>query len=305
MKLVSVIIPCYKDSRTLGRALDSVVRQTYSPIEIIVVNDCSPESAQIEACLALYPQVRYIRNPINIGLAGTRNNGLEASRGELIAFLDADDEYLPNKIELQVEALEDNVVVTCGLINLYPDGRREEDSRPRRLVTSVGRLIYRNKLNGAGLLAAKDLLLKHGAYDPTLRSCEDFDLWLRLLSEGVKVRDIGWPLYLYYFNPEGLSKNAKNISKWELEVIRRYAARMGSAWRSSYCYASVIFVWLLRHLLRSELAKDEEFRLLTIKNITLLNGFPLIKLFCRLIAHFRVLLIAALLLRLKANMREY
>lgn len=302
MKLVSVIIPSYKDSLTLGRAVKSVIGQTYSQIEIIVVNDCSPESAQIEACLALYPQVRYVCNPINVGLAATRNNGLDAATGELVAFLDADDEYLPDKIKLQVDALGDNTVVTCGLINIYPDGRREQNSRSPRVIVRVGELLYRNKFNGAGLLAPRSLLLQHGGYDSTLRSCEDFDLWLRLLSAGIKVKDIGKPLYLYHFNSEGLSKNIKNISKWELEVILRHATRMGSEWRSSNHYASVVLVWLLRHLLRSELAKDEELRLQTITNTELLDAFPLTQAFCRFIAHARMLLIPALLLRLSANL---
>ena len=100
---VSVIIPCYNDALTLARAIDSVINQTYSNIEMVVVNDCSPQTALIEKCLSEYPQVRYLRNSENVGLAATRNNGLAIAKGELVAFLDADDEYLPDKIKLQVE----------------------------------------------------------------------------------------------------------------------------------------------------------------------------------------------------------
>lgn len=297
MKLVSVIIPCYKDSLTLGRAIDSVILQTYPAIEIIVVNDCSPETELIEACLTRYPHVRYLRNPVNVGLATTRNNGLAIAGGEIVALLDADDEYHQDKIALQIEALEDNTVVTCGLVNIYPDGRKERSVKSPRVIARASELLYRNNLNGAGLLAPKDLILKYGGYDATMRSCEDFDLWLRLLSSGIKIKDIGQPLYLYYFNPAGLSKNIRNISKWELEAIRRHATRMGSEWRSSWYYASVILVWLLRHLWRSELEENEELRLQTIENSNLLDDFPLTRAFCRLAAHYRFLLIPALMLR--------
>lgn len=297
MKLVSIIIPCYKDSATLGRAIESVIHQSYSPIEIIVVNDCSPETELIEACVAKYPQVRYVRNPVNVGLASTRNNGLAIAKGEIVALLDADDECHQDKIARQMEALEDNTVITCGLVNVYPDGRRIEDVKKPRVFTKVSELLYGNKLNGAGLLAPKDLLLRHGGYDPTLRSCEDFDLWLRLLTAGIKVKDIGQPLYFYYFNPAGLSKNIRNISNWELEVIKSHAKRMGYELSGSFYHVSVVFVWLLRHLWRSELANDKELRLQTIANFNLLNGFQIIKLLCCGIAYSRILFMPALLIR--------
>lgn len=287
--LVSVIIPCYKDSATLGRAVESVIAQSYSPIEIIVVNDCSPETELIEKCLANYPQVRYLRNPVNVGLAATRNNGLAIANGELVALLDADDEYRPDKIKLQIEALEPNMVVTCGIVNVYPDGRIKENSGPVRVIEDTHNLLYRNMLNGAGLLAPKELLIKFGGFDSTLRSCEDFDLWLRLLSSGVKVKDIGKPLYLYYFNPLGLSKNFRNISKWDIEVIQRHTNRMGIEWQSTYRYASVVTVWLLRHLLRSELTNDVELRELAIVKMNLLEAFPILRGLLTLFARSRLL----------------
>lgn len=296
---VSVVIPCYKDATTLARAVDSVINQTYSNIEIVVVNDCSPQTDLIEKCLSEYPQVRYLQNPGNVGLAATRNNGLEIAKGELVAFLDADDEYLPDKIKFQVEALDENTVVTCGLINVYASGRRISKLRALRIFNNPSSLVYRNTLNGAGLLGPKHLLLQHGGYDVTLRSCEDYDLWLRLLSAGVTVKDIGQPLYLYYFNPLGLSKNISEISRWELEVIKRHAARMGLDWRKSYHFASAALFRLCIHLFRGELAKNKVLLSQTITNIAMLDEFPFTQAFCRLIAHSRLMYIPALLFRLK------
>jgi glycosyltransferase involved in cell wall biosynthesis len=300
-KRVSVIIPCYKDSATLGRAIESVIGQSYSSIEIIVVNDCSPETDLIEKCLAMYPQVRYLRNTINIGLAMTRNNGLSIACGEFVAFLDADDEYHQDKIAKQMEALEDNTVVTCGIVNILPNGRKVEKLTTPRVVVNASKLIYRNTLNGAGLLAPRKLLLQYGGYNSNLRSCEDFELWLRLLSSGVRVKDIGLPLYFYHYNPAGLSKNFRNISKWELEVIKIYAYSMSTKWRSSKRYASILLVWLLRHLMRYELVNNKELWRQTLENMNLLNPFPITKLVCRLVAHSRVMMIPAFLVRLSGN----
>lgn len=296
---VSVVIPCYKDAITLPRAIESVIYQTYPNIEIIVVNDCSPQTDLIEKCLSEYPQVRYLRNSGNFGLAATRNKGLAIAKGKLVAFLDADDEYLPDKIKTQVEALDENTVVTCGLINVYASGRHISKLRAVRIFNSPNSLIYRNTLNGAGLLGTKSLLLQHCGYDVTLRSCEDYDLWLRLLSAGVVVKDIGEPLYLYYFNPLGLSKNVVEISKWELETIMRHATRMGSKWQGSYHYASAVLFRLCIHLFRGELAKNEVLRLQTLENTILLEKFPVIQALCLSIAYSRLMLIPVMLLRLK------
>lgn len=301
MKLVSIIIPCYKDSKTLSRAIESVLKQTYKEIEIIVVNDCSPETELIEKCLSAYPQVRYLCNSVNVGLAATRNNGLAMANGEIVAFLDADDEYHQDKIAKQIEVLKHNMVVTCAVAIVYPDGSISKKNRKDRLVCNERNLLYRNTLNGAGLLASKSLLLKHGGYDPNLRSCEDFDFWLRLLSSNVKVKEIGVPLYLYHYNEAGLSKNIKNISIWELKVIHNYFSRIKHDMLPAMTYSSVVLVWLIRHLLRAEMAGDKELRLQTLSHQTLLDGMPLTKMFFYIIAYSRVMIIPSFLIKLWKN----
>jgi glycosyltransferase involved in cell wall biosynthesis len=304
MKLVSVIIPCYKDAGTLGRAINSVIAQTYPLIEIIVVNDCSPESDSIEALLLDYPQVCYVRNLINVGLAETRNNGLQFASGEIVAFLDADDEYHYKKIEVQVEALEPNMVVSCNVINKLPDGAERTKIKSTFIVEHASQILFRNVLVGACLLAPRDLLMKLGGYNSSLRSCEDFDLWLRFLTEGVKIKFLGAPLYIYYFNPKGLSKNFKNISKWEIEVIKIHADRMGCQWQTKPYYACLILFWLIRHLMRAELSRDNDLRNQTKKNFYLLDDFPLFKFILRVLAHSRLLLLAALLVAWSGGLRH-
>lgn len=298
--LVSVVIPCYKDSATLGRAIASVLAQHYPSIEIIVVNDASPETAQIEACLVDYPQVRYVRNPHNVGLAAARNAGIAVAQGEYIALLDADDEYHPDKIIAQMAVMAPGRAVTCGVMHIYPDGStrvpRQARSGSIRIVRDSTRLQYRNTLNGAGLMIARRTLTDVGMYDASLRSCEDFDLVLRLLSAGIEMYELQRPLYLYHFNPLGLSKNLRNISRWEFTVIRRHAERKGEAWRRSTQYAAVISAWLLRHLMRAEIAPDAELRRETMDNMTALEGFPLFRAALKAVAYLRLMKLATLML---------
>ena len=107
--LVSVVIPTYSRSDTLERALNGILKQTYQNLDIIVVDDNPPNSVyrlfvqQIIKKYASDQRIRYIQNTQNLGGAGARNVGIEAAKGEYIAFLDDDDEYYPEKIEKQLK----------------------------------------------------------------------------------------------------------------------------------------------------------------------------------------------------------
>src|SRR5262245_21206862 len=99
---VSVIIPAYNAAKYIGEALDSVLNQTYASNELIVINDGSPDTDELERELQKYPIIRYIKQE-NRGSAAARNARLRCARGEFVAFLDADDKWLPNFLEEQLE----------------------------------------------------------------------------------------------------------------------------------------------------------------------------------------------------------
>ncbi|SVB83840.1 uncharacterized protein METZ01_LOCUS236694, partial [marine metagenome] len=98
---ISVIIPTYNRRNTLPRAVESVLNQIYKPIEIIVVDDGSTDGAK-EMCSEMYPLVRYIYQA-NSGVSSARNTGIKSASGDWIALLDSDDEWLPDKLEIQVK----------------------------------------------------------------------------------------------------------------------------------------------------------------------------------------------------------
>jgi glycosyltransferase involved in cell wall biosynthesis len=307
MKTVSVITPCYRDSATLERAIKSVLAQSYPAIEIIVVNDCSPESEEIESIVARYPKLRYLCNDKNLGLAGSRNAGIAVASGDYIALLDADDEYHPEKIAVQLAAAEAGVALTCGVIHVYADGRRTISKIAKhglRIFFKPEQIIYRNTLNGAGLFIERDLLLANGCFDASLRSCEDFDLWLRLLLKGIEVRDIGRPLYFYHANPVGLSKNILNISKWEVEAILRHVKRVGESWLRSPAGVSVSLIWLIRQMTRCELQRNTYLTQQILINIDLLIASSSLRIFLRLIQKFHFLFLPAQILRLRNSLRN-
>ncbi len=277
MNRVSLIIPCYRDASTIARALESVYRQTRPVEEVIVVIDCSPETEEIESALKAFPRVILIKHASNLGLAATRNTGVEVATGDIVTFLDADDELHPQKVELQLHVLGQNTAVTCAVRRIWPDKPAGESPLYERVgvvqrVTGTGKMVLTNFLTGASLMIQKDLMQKMGGYDSSLRSCEDYDLWLRLIECGVTVRNIQLPLYYYHLNERSLSRDVASVSYWELEVIKRYYARRQREFLRSFRDRCIWAWWMLKHLARLEQTPNETLRRQTVSNIELLGG---------------------------------
>lgn len=284
----------------MGRALDSVYAQTNTVDEVVVVNDKSPETEAVEAVLRSYPQVIYVRNDINVGLAATRNAGVRAATGDIISFLDADDELHPQKIQYQLSVYRPDIAVTCRVKHIgnetgIASAEQFSEPCPFSTVTDSRSIIRRNRLTGASILISRTLFLKVGGYDDSLRSCEDFDLWLRLLDAGVQVYDIQLPLYLYRVNEVGLSRNYLNISRWELEVVKKYFQGHRHAGTPVSGEGATLAFWLMKHLLRYETCLERDLLEATARNIELLTPWPLLKVAVSLIRHLRVLRIVVMM----------
>jgi len=180
---VSVLIPTYNHARFLPEALDSVLAQTFRDLEILVIDDGSTDATQ--AVIEAYaPAIGYIRQA-HAGPAAARNRAIGASRGELLAFLDADDRWYPGKIAAQVSYLDAHpdvgVVFTKFLVTdeaggplyLYPPAFRYGASAfEKLLVWPYG------SMNTA--MVRRPCLEKIGLFDENLTGAEDWDLWLRL-----------------------------------------------------------------------------------------------------------------------------
>ena len=182
---VSAVIPCYNYGKYLARAIDSILAQTHPVAEIIVVDDGSSDNTR-EIATSFGDRVRYIFQE-NRGRAAARNHGIREATGDWIALLDADDWWLPNKIELQVQALAQRpgaVLVYTGVRCEDPDGGvivyRATD--PRRLWPA---LRYFNGVTGSAsaALIRRDALMAVSGFNESLRDCEDWDCWVRLARD--------------------------------------------------------------------------------------------------------------------------
>jgi glycosyltransferase involved in cell wall biosynthesis len=224
--LVSVIVPSYNSAHLVADAVDSVLAQTYPHVELIVVDDGSKDDTR--QVLARYGErLRYVHQE-NRGLSGARNTGIGHARGELLAFLDADDKWLPEKLSRQVEALLANPRAAFAHTEvLYWDSQTgAAESRPKERHEFTGacyrRLFAGNQIIVSTALVRRERLEKVGLFDEAIRrpSTQDYDAWLRL-ARHAEVVYVPEPLVYYRVHAANASKNAVMMLEDELYVIEK------------------------------------------------------------------------------------
>lgn len=194
---IDVIIPLYNGAAFIGAALESVITQTYTPTHIIIVNDGSTDTGP--AVAASYKTKTTIPITIidqeNKGLSAARNTGIRASTSDYIAFLDADDTWLPKKLEKQLEVSSKSDRSKLGLVYCLYDiidskGIVDPHGFVVRLDRSVrgtvfAKLLSSNKIlsSGSGVLIKRTVFATVGLFNETLRFGEDWDMWLRIAEQ--------------------------------------------------------------------------------------------------------------------------
>lgn len=179
LPLVSVIIPNYNYGRYLPLAIESVLRQTYPNVEILVVDDGSTDDSK--AVLERFGDRLRLLEQRNQGVSAARNRGIEESRGEMVAFLDADDLWHETKLSHQVSKLDDRAVglVYCGLEYIDEGGRRLGAASPTahgRLLRHLALLTHPGVLGvGSTALVHKRSIERTGGFDPRLSTSADWD----------------------------------------------------------------------------------------------------------------------------------
>ena len=221
--LVSVIVPSYNHGLYLPDAVDSVLNQTHSNVEVIVVDDGSTDNTR-EAAARYGDRVRY-EYQSNQGTAAARNAGLRLVSGDFVVFLDADDLLLPTMMEQSLkrfEAQPDAGVVHCGWIYASTD---LSDLSWRMTPTREGLLFktfaHSIPLPCHSMLFRVPVVLKVGSFDATTTPSEDWDVWLRIARCGVRWASVKQPLVINRMHPVSMSRNSALSFAGGKEVIRR------------------------------------------------------------------------------------
>jgi len=231
MPAVSVILPLYNRAASIEQAVRSVLDQSFTDFELIVVDDGSTDgSADIVSGID-DPRLRLIRQPENRGGNAARNRGIEASEGAILAFLDSDDFYLPHKLGFTVaffEARPEIDVLLDSFIKSYPAAGRP-DAAMRNPVLDDNRLILEALFNRTlkkatpGIAVRRAAALRAGLFDEALRRRQDFDFILRLLKVA-RCASTDQPLWVKVNSPDAISANLGGFVDSTLAFYRRHPA---------------------------------------------------------------------------------
>ncbi len=237
--LVSIITPAYNGERFLRRTIESVLAQRYDNWEQIIVDDGSTDStaAIAQQYAAADPRIRYFYQP-NQRQAAARNRGLAEARGELVAFLDQDDLWLPEKLEVSVGEFA-NGGQDLLFTDIYLFERDEQTGRPEEMtyqscVPGVyqgeegwQRILTRNTIYVLSVVARREALLAVGGFR-NLDNIDDFVMWITLLQRGYVLRGIGRALSLYRFHQQAASAHDRRETRRVLAVFREMEKETGN-----------------------------------------------------------------------------
>lgn len=186
-ELVSVVIPTYNRGHVLKRAIESVQGQTYSEIEILVIDDGSTDDTQQIVSGIQDRRIRYINNPKNCGVSHTRNLGIAASKGVYIAFQDSDDVWESEKLEKQVELIKQGTygMVYCAFCREFQDERvvyypPREIPMEEKQGDIYKSLLRKNLISTQTMLIRKDVFYDVGCFNEGMSNLEDYELALRI-----------------------------------------------------------------------------------------------------------------------------
>jgi glycosyltransferase involved in cell wall biosynthesis len=241
---ISVVIPAYNRAATIRVAIESVLRQTWTDFELIVVDDCSADDTLAEVARVDDPRLRVIESPINRGAASARNAGVEEARAAWVAFQDSDDEWLPTKLEKQMSRLAalgpDQVAAYCGMIVLGrkapPNGAapKPSDNRPAvRYFPPLDEpvvegdllvpLLRKNLISTQTLIARRDALREMGGFDASMRALEDWDCAIRLAQMG-PIAFVDEPLVVQRFSANSISNDHARVLGGRVQIAEKHAA---------------------------------------------------------------------------------
>lgn len=225
--LVSVIVPTYNRSGLLRRAIQSVLRQTYARLEIIVVDDASHDNTATVVQTFSDARIRYVRHDRNRGGAAARNTGVRCANGDYIAFLDDDDQWAPEKTSAQLTLLRDYHVVLCTGDRMFPSDRVGE-----RVNVQLDDLRHgKFTAGGTGVLMARADVLRETMFDESLPRYQDWDIFIRI---ALKHRVVYLNRALVLYNDGGharitnsvLALNASELER-QFSMLRKHRQFFG------------------------------------------------------------------------------
>ena len=228
MPLISVVIPVYNGAKTIQETIESVQKQTFSDLEIIVVNDGSQDNTLAVLGAIADPRLTVIQGA-HAGANAARNRGLEASSGQYVSFLDADDLWTPNKLEAQLQALRSHP--HAAVAYSWTDRIDEQGNYLRRggYLSVNGNVLAEMMIanfveNGSNPLILRQAAIEVNGFDESLIACQDWDMWLRLAAR-YQFAAVSEVQILYRLSTHSISANVFALEACCRKVIDRAFAQ--------------------------------------------------------------------------------
>jgi len=228
---ISVIVAAYQAAGTIERALASIAAQTLKPLEVVVVDDGSTDGTfdVAKACARGINgfELRVFRTEANQGAGAARNHAIMESTGTTLAFLDADDEWLPEKLERSMSYLEGSDYSLVAHDYLTGDGdntiHHDCERRFREGGDTFVNLYRKGYIASSSVVARREAVLVAGGFDPNLPNAQDFDLWLAMTrSPDTRYLVFGEALLHYHPSPGGIMSHTERRLQCCLVIVRRY-----------------------------------------------------------------------------------
>ena len=202
---ISIVIPSYNRPHFLNRLLQSIEGQKFNRYEVIIVDDHSSNWFDIDRVISQYrgsiPAIKVLRNEVNRGAPFSRNVGIKNSRADWVALVDDDDEWMPHKLEKQFECIK-QAAPELGLIYTWAqveeNGKLLRSEKPGYEGEILDELLKSNFIPSSSVVVRKDALIKAGLFDETFKSCQDWDMWVRLAALGYQVKAVKSPGIIFH-----------------------------------------------------------------------------------------------------------
>lgn len=238
---ISIIMPAYNAEKYLMTAVQSVRSQTWENWELLIIDDGSVDSTPeiASACAEEDPRIRYIRNKVNLGVSGSRNEGIRRASGEWLAFLDSDDRWEATKLEKQMKAARANsaVFLYTGSAFMDENGKRKQWCLEVPETVGFRALLRQNVISCSSVLIRKKYMKPFPEMEISIH--EDFAVWLQILKEkGIKAYGINEPLLVYRVHAGSKSGNKRKAAGMTFRVYRLIGLPL---WKSIFCF--LCYTW--------------------------------------------------------------
>lgn len=245
LELISIVMPAYNAAQYIEQSIESVLKQSYTNWELIIVDDCSIDDTYkiVEKLCLNEERIKLFRMNENSGVAMARNFAISMSRGKYIAFLDSDDLWLPDKLEKQLNLMQEKKAVIS-----YTAYRQFSMEKVGNLVSVPEQVTYKQLLKGNVIGCLTVMLDKERLGNLQMKKArhEDYILWLDILKQGNTAYGLREDLARYRKSETSLTSNKKRSALWTWQVYRQHQEL--SFFASIYYFIFYVCKGLVKHL---------------------------------------------------------